>query len=54
MTEIANKTQTSPFIAPLDPTLHVVHCVQLKKCVLNPFFIFTFLFSKAFALLNTI
>lgn len=38
MTEIAKKTQTSPFIAPLDPTLHVVHCVQLKECVLNATF----------------
>lgn len=44
MTEIANKTQTSPFIAPLDPTFHVVHCVQLKECVLNPLFIFPKLF----------
>lgn len=50
MTEIANKTQTSPFIAPLDPTLHVVHCVQLKECVLNPLFLFP---NGFFALLNT-
>lgn len=50
MTEIAKKTQTSSFIAPLDPTLNVVHCVQLKECVLNALFIF----SKVFALLNTI
>lgn len=44
MTEIANKTQTSPFIPPLDPTLHAVHCVQLKECVLNPRFIFSNMF----------
>lgn len=40
MTEIANKTQTGPFIAPLDPTLDFVHCVQLRECVSNPLCIF--------------
>lgn len=48
MTEIANKTQTSPFISLLDPTLHAVHYVQLKNCVLNLLVI-----SEYFTLLNT-
>lgn len=33
MTQIANKTQTGPFNAPLDPTPESVHCFQLSKCV---------------------